>query len=89
MARIDIYTRQLCGHCALAKHLLGEKGVGFVEHDATFDPELRREMVRRANGAGTFPQIFINGAHIGGCAELQMLERRGQLDDLLAGGSQS
>ena len=52
---------------------------------ATFDPELRKEMIQRTNGGSTFPQIFINETHVGGCDELMALERAGKLDALLAG----
>lgn len=82
---VEIYTRQMCGYCANAKALLTRKGVAFTEFDATFDPELRREMIQRAKGGSTFPQIFIHGTHVGGCDDLMALERAGRLDALLAG----
>lgn len=88
MADVEIYTRQLCGYCSAAKSLLERKGVGFTEHDATFNPDLRAEMSAKSNGGVTFPQIFINGTHVGGCNELMALERGGKLDALLAGRSQ-
>ncbi len=84
MAEVVIYTRQLCGFCTAAKRLLEKKGVDFQEFDATFDPALRQEMVQRANGRATFPQIFIGATHVGGCDELHDLERAGKLDPLLA-----
>jgi glutaredoxin 3 len=84
MVPVTIYTRQACGYCARAKSLLEEKGVDFVEHDATFSPELRKEMIGRAHGASTFPQIFIGDAHIGGCDDLMALNRAGKLDPMLA-----
>jgi glutaredoxin 3 len=84
MAEIEIYTRQLCGYCMLAKSLLESRNVAFKEYDATFDPAMRREMIGRANGSSTFPQVFINGNHVGGCTELQALDRSGKLDGLLA-----
>ena len=83
MADITIYTRQLCGYCTAAKNLLKSKDARFTEHDATFDPELRREMISKAGGASTFPQIFIGDTHVGGCDDLMAMERRGQLDALL------
>lgn len=86
MTDVTIYTRQFCGYCAAAKRLLDEKNVSYTEHDATFAPELRGEMVRRSAGANTFPQIFIGKVHIGGCDALFALEREGRLDSLLAGG---
>ncbi|MAA98486.1 MAG: glutaredoxin 3 [Stappia sp.] len=85
MMSVEIYTRQMCGFCTRAKSLLQQKGVSFREFDATFDPELRKEMIQRTNGGSTFPQIFINETHVGGCDELMALERAGKLDALLAG----
>ena len=87
MTQIDIYTRQFCGYCVMAKSLLEEKGVEYSEFDATFSPEIRRQMIERANGKMTFPQIFIDGLHVGGCAELLALERQGKLDSLLVPGT--
>ncbi|PTM96602.1 glutaredoxin 3 [Mycoplana dimorpha] len=84
MASIDIYTRQFCGYCTAAKKLLDAKGVPYTEHDATHAPEIRQQMIQRANGRSTFPQIFIDGAHVGGCDDLHALERAGKLDPLLA-----
>ena len=84
MASVTIYTRQFCGYCARAKSLLEQKGVVYVEHDATGNAELRQEMIQKANGRSTFPQIFINDAHVGGCDDLYALERAGKLDAMLA-----
>ena len=84
MADVTIYTRMMCGYCMAAKRLLDRKGVAYVEHDASFSPELRREMISRANGRTTFPQIFIGSRHVGGSDELHELERQGQLDGLLS-----
>ena len=84
MASVVIYTRQFCGYCSAAKKLLETKGVTFEEHDATYAPEVRQEMIKRANGRNTFPQIFIGGRHVGGCDDLHALERAGELDALLA-----
>ncbi|MBO9421369.1 glutaredoxin 3 [Labrenzia sp. R4_1] len=84
MSDVTIYTRQLCGFCTAAKRLLEKKGVSFTEHDATFDPKLRQEMVQKANGRSTFPQIFIGSKHVGGCDDLHDLDRAGKLDQLLA-----
>ncbi|MFD1330299.1 glutaredoxin 3 [Mycoplana ramosa] len=83
MASVDIYTRQFCGYCAAAKKLLETKGVAYREYDATNAPEIRQEMIDRS-GRKTFPQIFIDGAHVGGCDDLHALERAGKLDPLLA-----
>lgn len=87
MLDVTIYTRMMCGYCAAAKRLLDRKGVAYTEHDASFSPELRQEMVSRAHGRTTFPQIFIGETHVGGSDELHELEARGQLDRLLADGS--
>lgn len=84
MVEVVIYTRQMCGFCTAAKRLLQKKGVAFKEFDATFDPKLRQEMIQRANGRATFPQIFIGSTHVGGCDDLHDLERAGKLDQLLA-----
>lgn len=83
MAEVTIYTRKLCGFCTAAKNLLSSKGVAFTEHDATFDPQLRNEMVSKSNGGSTFPQIFIGDIHVGGCDDLMAMERAGNLDRML------
>lgn len=85
MKPVTIYTRAMCGYCAAAKRLLDGKGVAYAEHDATFSPELRQEMVHRANGRATFPQIFVGEVHVGGSDDLHALERAGKLDALLEG----
>ncbi|MBW9087043.1 glutaredoxin 3 [Rhizobium wenxiniae] len=84
MTDVTIYTREYCGYCSRAKALLQSKGVDFVEHDATYSQELRAEMIAKANGGSTFPQIFINGEHVGGCDDLHALDREGKLDAMLA-----
>jgi glutaredoxin 3 len=85
MAEVTIYTRMMCGYCMAAKRLLNNKGVDYTEHDASFSPELKQEMIQRANGRATFPQIFIGSRHIGGSDELYALEAAGKLDAMLAG----
>jgi len=82
MAHVTIYTRPFCGYCAHALSLLREKGADFTEIEAGMDPGKRREMVERS-GRNTFPQIFIDGKHIGGCDDLVRLDHEGQLDTLL------
>lgn len=84
MASVTIYTRQGCGYCSRAKALLASKGVSYLEHDATGNPDLRQEMIAKSNGGTTFPQIFIDGTHVGGCDDLHALDRAGKLDGLLA-----
>ena len=86
MVEVTIYTRMMCGYCAAAKRLLDRKGASYVEHDASFSPELRAEMIARANGRTTFPQIFIGDVHVGGSDDLHALEAKGRLDGLLATG---
>ena len=84
MAAVDIYTIRYCPYCQDAKELLSRKGVAFHEIDASGNRELRKEMIARANGRSTFPQIFIGAAHIGGCDDLYALDEAGKLDPLLA-----
>jgi glutaredoxin 3 len=87
MVDVTIYTRMMCGYCTAAKRLLDRKGVAYTEHDASFSPELRREMIDRANGGSTFPQIFIGDVHVGGCDDLHAMDAQGRLDGLLATGA--
>ncbi len=87
MVEVTIYTRAMCGYCSAAKRLLDKKGVAYVERDATFSPELRREMIARAGGRATFPQVFVGSTHVGGCDDLHALEAEGRLDTLLADGT--
>jgi len=84
MAAIDIYTIRYCPYCFDAKELLSRKGVGFHEIDVSADRDKRKEMIERANGRSTFPQIFIGSTHVGGCDDLYALEDAGRLDPLLA-----
>ncbi|HEX7853111.1 MAG TPA: glutaredoxin 3 [Sphingobium sp.] len=84
MAKVEIYTKAFCGFCFRAKALLEGKGVDFEEYDITMGGPKRQEMLERAPGRTTVPQIFIDGRHIGGCDDLQALEARGGLDPLLA-----
>ena len=84
MKNVEIYTSPLCGFCHAAKRLLTSKGISFSEIDVARDPQRRQEMLARANGRHTVPQIFIGETHIGGCDELYALERSGKLDPLLA-----
>lgn len=83
MAKIEIYTKAFCGFCARAKALLDSKGVDYEEFDLTMGGPRRQEMIQRANGRTTVPQIFIDGAHVGGSDDLAALEREGRLDALL------
>lgn len=84
MPRIEIYTRSYCSYCYRAKRLLEAKGLAYEEHPVDAGGALRQEMIQRAAGRTSVPQIFISGRHIGGCDDLMALEARGQLDALLA-----
>ena len=85
MARIEIYSKVFCGFCTRAKRLLDAKGARYEDHDITMGGPKRAEMIQRANGRTTVPQIFIDGRHIGGCDDLHALDSAGRLDPLLAG----
>ncbi|MEH6755540.1 MAG: glutaredoxin 3 [Alphaproteobacteria bacterium] len=80
MAKVEIYTGMMCGFCSAAKRLLKQKGVDFEETDTSFNSAKKQEMLSRANGSHTVPQIFIDDEHIGGCDDLYALESSGQLD---------
>jgi glutaredoxin 3 len=84
MTSVEIYTQQYCPYCHWAKELLSRKGVNFREIDVTGNRQTRQEMLERANGRTTVPQIFIGPTHVGGCDELYALEDAGKLDPLLA-----
>ena len=84
MKSVEIYTSPLCGFCHAAKRLLSQKGVDFAEVDVWANPDRKPEMVQRANGGRTVPQIFVGDVHVGGCDDLYELERKGDLDKLLA-----
>jgi glutaredoxin 3 len=83
MPAITIYTKNWCPYCSAAKKLLSEKGVEFTEIDIEKKPEARAEMIQKAKGRSTVPQIFIGEKHVGGCDDLYDLDDRGQLEPLL------
>jgi glutaredoxin 3 len=83
MAQVVIYARDYCGYCLRAKALLERKGVLFEEFDVWDEPAKFDEMIERAGGRMTVPQIFIGGRHVGGSDELSALDRSGKLDALL------
>ena len=83
MANIEIYTSPFCGFCYRAKLLLNDKGVDYIEVDIISQPKRRSEMLKRAGGLQTVPQIFIDNQHIGGCDELYELEAKDKLDSIL------
>lgn len=87
MANITIYSTPFCPYCAMAKRLLKAKGAKYDDIDLFSQPGRRSEMLERANGRHTVPQIFINETHVGGFDDLNALERAGKLDPLLASTS--
>ncbi len=83
MQTVEIYTSPLCGYCHAAKRLLTGKGVSFSEIDVLSEPSKRQEMMKRANGRHTVPQIFVGTTHVGGYDDLAALDRAGKLDPML------
>lgn len=83
MPNIVLYTKSYCPYCVSAKRLLTGKGHSFVEIDVGSNPDRRPEMIARAGGGETVPQIFINECHVGGCDDLHALDKAGKLDPLL------
>ncbi len=86
MAEVIIYTRDGCPYCVRAKALLDKKGADFQEFNASQDPAVRQEMIARS-GRNTFPQVFVNGRHLGGCDDIHALDAQGKLDPLLSQGA--
>lgn len=84
MPKIEMYTKMTCLYCYRAKALLKDKGLQVEEIAVDFGGEKKQEMIQRAGGRTTVPQIFINGRHVGGCDDLFELESAGKLDELLA-----
>lgn len=84
MQPVEIFTSPLCGYCHAAKRLLKQKGVTFSEIDVLSNPHRKPEMIQRAQGGRTVPQIFIGDMHVGGYDDLYALDRAGKLDSLLA-----
>lgn len=83
MAKVEIYTTPTCPFCVRAKGLLTSKNVDFTEIDVLADFKVKTQMIKRAQGARSVPQIFIDNEHIGGCDDLFALERNNALDILL------
>jgi glutaredoxin 3 len=83
MPEVEIYTTMFCPYCARARALLERKGVDYTEIDIIEEPQRRDEMIRRAGGRTTVPQIFIDNEHIGGCDDMVALDRAGKLDPKL------
>jgi glutaredoxin 3 len=89
MPPVEIYTTRYCPFCNAAKALLTRKGATFSEIDIGRDWQRRDEMIQRANGRMTVPQIFIGAVHVGGSEELHALERAGKLGPMRASGETS
>ena len=83
MKKITLYSTRTCGFCRAAKSLLDDKGISYKEIDISSDPELRGQMMTKANGSRTVPQIFINDAHLDCFSDLYSLQQSGTLDKLL------
>jgi glutaredoxin 3 len=83
LADVVIYTKPGCPYCTSAKALLDSKGADYTEIVASNDPAKKQEMIQRSGGRMTFPQVFIDGKHIGGSDDLAALDRKGGLDPLL------
>lgn len=86
MADVVIYTTPFCPYCSRAKRLLDSKGVAYEEIDLYMQPGRREEMVQRAEGRMTVPQVFIDGKPYGGSDDIHALDRAGKLDPLLGIG---
>ncbi|HKH32746.1 MAG TPA: glutaredoxin 3 [Beijerinckiaceae bacterium] len=84
MPPVRIYTKAWCPYCMAAKDLLEGKGIAFKEIEITGKPDLRGEMLAKAEGRSSVPQIFVGERHVGGCDDLYALDRKGELDKLLA-----
>lgn len=83
MPKVEIYTSPFCGYCSRAKRLLSAKGVEFTEYDVMAEPAKRREMLARAAGRTSVPQIFIDGVGVGGSDDIHALDAAGKLDPML------
>lgn len=79
MVKIEVYSGGFCPYCVRAKSLLKKRGLEYIEYDVQAEPEKRIEMLERAKGARTIPQIFINDRHVGGCDDLYALDRKDEL----------
>jgi glutaredoxin 3 len=84
VSQVEIYVKMGCSYCTRAVRLFDAKGIAYETVNVDFGGEKKAEMVQRANGRTTVPQIFIGGKHIGGCDDLMALESRGELDRMLA-----
>lgn len=85
-AKVVMYTRDYCGYCSAAERLLAGKGITYEHINATNKPDVRKWLAE-TTGRSTVPQIFIDDRPIGGYDDLRALDRRGELDKLIAGGA--
>ena len=83
MASVELYTTAICPYCVAAKHLLKQRGLDYTEIRVDTDPARRDEMLSRAAGRRSVPQIFINGIHIGGFDDLVVADRSGRLAEII------
>ncbi|MEM7641663.1 MAG: glutaredoxin 3 [Pseudomonadota bacterium] len=86
MQPVTVYTQPLCGFCTAAIRLLKQKGAQITEVDTARQQGARAEMIQKANGQRTTPQIFVGDTHVGGCDDLYALDSAGKLDPLLKAG---
>ena len=82
--QVEIYTWRTCPYCIRAKALLDSKGVAYTEYAIDGDEAARSQMAEKTGGKRSVPQIFIEGEHVGGCDDIHALDRKGELDPLLA-----
>ncbi len=87
MSGVVMYSSMFCPYCSMAKRLLESKGIAYEEISVDLESALRAEMMARANGRHTVPQIFVGEHHVGGFDDLYALEQAGELDPLLAASS--
>ena len=83
MAKIEVYSGPRCPYCVRVKQLFDKKGVEYIDYDVSQDDTKRTEMMERANGARTIPQVFIDGTHYGGSDDIHALDKDGKLDGLI------
>lgn len=83
MSKITIYTTDICPYCVRAKDLLKSKGLKYKEINVTNDSKAREQLIDKANGQRTVPQIFIGDKHIGGCDDLIEINNSGKLDKMV------
>ena len=83
MKNIIIYTGPLCNYCDAAKRLLTRNNIPYKEINIATEGGSRDEMIKKANGKKTIPQIFFGDLHVGGYDEVRALEKENKLKDLI------